>query len=322
MTYTKKLTLAITIYDLSVNEINNWFFIATKIKEIPDVHLIFLNDNPDRDLEYSELFKEFDYVKCKENKGKYQLAKDAVDQNLIKGRWVKFCDPDDFILINRLNAFVKVLNKFDESDETPLIKFEYSRIIYPSETWDITDQEHIFGMSMLRRFPSLINYNTVIPTETLKNFPLEAKNQTKSSDVLFSLSWDQSEDKSITYINIPFYVYNYLNGVSGYNKKEQTKLRRVKNDRMIMELFTFLDIMNLYRESNNLLTPSFFDYKWLHNNLINKRVSLIKRIFYTRKAFKKLKKVAKNNKIWKVKWSLFEKIKYTLIFNVFKIKFQ
>lgn len=311
----KILTLIVTLYDPTSLEIDNWLYIAELFNKSEVVEILFLNDNPNRDKELSEAFKNFNYVKANVNKGKFKLVKDAIDSGLVQSNYVKICDPDDLILIEELQIFVDRLSKL--KDRTPFVRFEYSVTIFPDD-WDVKNQDKLNTFKKLRKMSSLVNENSVIPTEDILNAPFNPRNQTKSSDVLFSLSSSINKQRDIVLMNPSFYIYNLHKGISNEISDANKTRTKFKNQREIHELFNFVKLTLDYKIQSDLETPSFYDYRWLHNKLIQNKNFLLRRILVSNNFFRMMKKADKGSKAWGKKFILKNRILYCWLYQLFK----
>lgn len=308
------ISIVVTVYDLTEIEKDNWIFIGEQLREKDvnnKIQYIILNDNPEKDEEYKNLFINFEYKSFGKNLGKYQLVKTAADKGLIKGRWAKFCDPDDIILVDSLLEFAE---RAELLKDNPVIRLQYSRTIFSGD-WSAREQKSLEIISSLRSTISLVNENSVIPVQDIIDFDLEAYNQTKSSDVLFALA-SSIKNTPVTVLKKPFYIYNFHKGISNEDKKNIVKDKNVKFHK---ELITFLKIMDKYKNQSTLKTPSWYDYKWAHNSILLKKKNYFWRVFYLSKVYSLLKKCSKDNINWGVRWGLLRKICFIYIFQLFRI---
>ncbi len=284
------ITLVFPIYEVKEIEINNINYLCDKLPKKAEI--LVLSDNPNINI---DLFKKINrkalVIPSYVNKGKYQVIKD--NAFILKTPFVKICDPDDIILIDKLKEFT-LRNENYTFDNAPFIRFKPTLNIEQGE-WEIEDVNNNREIIRERSFDSVVNENSVIPSADLVNFELDAHNQTKSSDVLISLSHFSKDVINVIDYNGSFYVYNFRKGITGNVKN--------KNLNMYNQLITFLDIMIQYNEKNKMLSPSFFDYKWAHNFILNTDIDIDDKIKKISTVFDKLKICAKQNEDWKVNWT-------------------
>lgn len=296
----KILTLVYPLYSPTDIELDNIEHVIESIGN--KVEVVILSDNPKFNSSFKDRFnkKKCVFVENKNNKGKYQLIKDAVDQGIIKTKWFKVCDPDDYILFKNIKKFNK---KFKNIKKDFLIRFIPSKNIQPGEYKSSEINNNKFNKLITKKYmSSVVNENTVLLTKDLLNFKLEAFNQTKSSDVLFSLSSSVRDDYKVKNFNKSFYIYNKHNGISNTNNQSME---------MFNQLLSFLDIMIKYNKQNKMKAPSFFDYKWAHNSLLLMNIDIEEKEKLAKLVFDKLKICAKDNKNWKVNWNKKERKLYT-----------
>lgn len=300
----KILTLIFPLYKPTELEIEN--IIYTNKKIMNEVDILVLSDNEDIDKKYYSIFEneKIKYIKSQGNIGKYQVVKNAVDNNLVKTKWFKICDSDDIVKLKSISNFNKRFSRFRKDK---VIRFYPSLNIKPG-SWSTKEvNENIDKIKIKkRRMFSIVNENTIHPTSHLKKSPIIAPNQTKSSDVLFSLASCINRKLRVKNWNDSFYIYNKHSGISSQDTFNET---------MFMQLISFLEIMKDYEEQNNMKAPSYFDYRWAHNNIIKSEWSIEDKIEKMRYIFDLLSVAAKDNWNWNAKWDeeSWEKFKDKLI---------
>lgn len=279
----KKLTLIFPIFNSNDEEIKKIKNYSEQISYYFDV--IVASDSKKMN-KYKTLFKEKFFVEADLNRGKFNLIKNIVKER-VKTPFYKVVDPDDFIDVNYLIKFNKKISKL--SDNT-IIRFFESNFFYKE------------GEKIKKRIiASYVNENTIWPTKHMLNTKLDAP-ISKSSDVLLSMVSFLSNDFKIKNYIKNFYIYKRSNGISSTNKDLDTTLKYIE------ELNLFLDIMIDNNEKNIMRSPSFFDYKWAHNSLINIDIPFSTKEKILNKIFDKLKICAKDNKKWKIKWNDKDKV--------------
>lgn len=277
----KNITLIYTVYDFNKHEIQNIFKLNNRVMNLEGIDIFVLSDNPEINNELGQMLakENIKFIENQFNSGKYQLVKNFIDSGLVESPWVKMCDPDDIILYDELIEFNDYLGKLKETidGDFPFIRFQKVKRL-ESGKHDIDEINNnkdklIFGNF---NFPIVVNENSVIPTMDLINFDLVAYNQTKSSDVLFSLSHFRKDELNVIEHDESFYVYNFRNGITGTKDFSES---------MFKQFISFLSIMSKFKEVNKMSAPSKFDYTWAHNSLImsdysvKKKVALMKQVF-------------------------------------------
>lgn len=130
------LTIALTIFDPLESELDNYFYSFSEIKKLTDnedfeIQMIILSDNPKLSKEKTDYINKkvseysfVEYVPCVKNGLRVKLIFDNI--NLIRGRYLKTVDPDDFLIPNETVDFVKdVINNINDDK---LIIFSYNRV--------------------------------------------------------------------------------------------------------------------------------------------------------------------------------------------------
>lgn len=298
------ITLAITIYKPEYYEIKNWLNYYQRLKNQKNIQLIFLIDNPEIDENILNLLKKekAEYKIYDKNYGKFYIIKDACDKNLIKGTFLKICDPDDLIYVNALKKFCKEeLIKLNKK-RNYLITTNAAILKAGNYTYDNFKHENI----KLKMFNKIaINSNSIFSTKIIKE---EIKNKylhlTKSSDILFSILALLSQ-KTI-FITIEkgwFYIYNRRKGISSYNKFNHNK-NKLKEEyrKLFYDTFRYLKILDKMSvkisEIKYLEVPRKFDIWTINNSLINSKFFIFKRIFYIRTIYKIFKKIEISEGNW------------------------
>lgn len=267
----KILTLIYPIYEYKEFEIDNILYISNNLR-VSGCDILVLSDNPEINNQLSNKLSNSDnitFIPSEKNLGKYQVIKNH--SNLLKSHWFKVVDPDDIILLNELENFIKEFSTFDFNEIIPFIILgptinlnsgNYSASLV--NDYDRTDfRTRTFAKNVV------VNENSIIPTNSLNEFNLDIPNQTKSSDVLLSLSHFSRNDPATLQFGPTFYVYNYRNGITGLNKY---------NQKLFNEFLNFLNIMSNYKNVNKMSAPSRFDYLWAHNMVIESPYDIERKI--------------------------------------------
>lgn len=286
------LTLVYPLYKPSKGELKN---IKTILELKNNFDILLLSDNPEINNELETYFTGMDIaiVSSNRNIGKFEVVNSAVKNGFVKTKWFKVCDPDDLILVKNIEKFNK---KFSKVKSSPLIRMIPSKNISTGYNNEQLNSGSVKNAGIKNRYLfSLVNENTIHPTEDLYHFPHNLPNQTKSSDVLFSMASYEKGKPKIARFKKSFYYYQKHNGISNPENPDPSL-------RNIIELETFLDFMIENNHKNKMRAPSFFDFKWAHTYLINQDIPQEESVKILNSIFNKLKICAKENKKWKIKW--------------------
>lgn len=290
------ITLVITIYDPQYYEIRNWIYYKNQLKNNKDIDFVFLIDNPDINVNIINLIKknQANYKIFDKNYGKFYIVKDAIDNNLIKGRFIKICDPDDLISMFHLKKLVKKLALLkEEKNYLVLIKHGHINGGYYSR-WNVDITK--VSMKILRSVP--VNYNTIISTNAIKEYKEKYVNLTKSSDSIFAIiTLSNKNCLFITMENNWFYVYNKRKGISNSFDKFNHNKEELKKDyqKLFFDTLYYLKLSEKIKEEINSIRytsfPRKFDFYTTHNALIGSKFSLFKRIKYTKQIYRIFRKI-------------------------------
>ncbi|CRX36961.1 / / hypothetical protein / 439600:440568 Forward [Candidatus Hepatoplasma crinochetorum] len=290
------ITLAVTIYDPQYYEIKNWIHYKNHLKNDKNIDFVFLIDNPNINSNIINLIKKnnANYKIFDKNYGKFYIVKDAIDKNIIKGEFIKICDPDDLISMHHLRKLVKKLSLLKkEKDYLILTKHGYiNGGYYSTRNIDVTK----VNMKILRTVP--VNYNTIISTRVIKEYKEKYINLTKSSDSIFAIiALSNKNCLFITMENDWFYVYNKRKGISNSFNKFNHNKEKLKKDyqKLFFDTFYYLKLSEkIKKEINSIKYTSFprkFDFYTTHNALIGSKFFLFKRIKYTKQIYKIFRRI-------------------------------
>lgn len=246
------ITLIFTIYDYKISEIENINYIWGKLDN-KLINLIVASDNPDiNKLLDSSLHNDIKCVPSLKNVGKFMLVKNVVE-SFVKTPFFKVVDPDDIILVDPL---IKVATKIKKINRNFIIKMnpalEYKGELLNLDSKMINESDSVVFEKNYRDKFSMVNWGVILPTSNLIRNKIIAYNQTKSSDILMSLSDSYISPKNIVEISDNFYLYNY--------KKGLTKSRY--NENLFNQMINFLDILDENNEINFTTSPNFYDFQW------------------------------------------------------------
>lgn len=297
------ITLAITVYKPQYYEIKNWLEYCELLKNDESIQLIFLIDNPNINQNILNLIEKSstEYKIYDKNYGKFYVVKDACEKNLIKGKFLKICDPDDLLNLNNLRKFVKKISLLNYNQEYLILTGHGNIKGWYYSKWNINVSK--IKTELLKSVP--VNYNTILSTKALKNFPFKYKNLSKSSDSIFSIT--NLIDKDVIFITMEknwFYVYNKRKGISNSTNKFNHNRKKLKKDynKLFFDTFYYLNILLKLNEQISEIKytnyPRKFDFYTTHNALIGSNFKLIKRILFTRKIYKIFQKIDNSEKKW------------------------
>ncbi len=287
----KKLSLIYTIYSFKENEMRN--IVSTYLKVKNFVKIVILSDN----IKINEKVRNFisgteiTFVPSEGNIGKYQLIKNYISKGE-ETKWVKICDPDDIILYEELKQFIDFIEENNFNERTFFFLNPAKRI--SAGDWDseyVNDNKQLLWTMSL---PDLVyvNENSVFSWYTLKSFEFNFENQTKSSDVILSLSIFNGKTEIVEYNNT-FYIYNFRNGLTATEEY---------SEKYFNEFLSFLKIMIRFKNRNPMPMPSMFDYLWAHNILCKSDFTNDENLERMSMVFNLLKDSSKDNFILSRNW--------------------
>lgn len=117
----KKLTLLLTLYEPTKDQLKYWQNIYFKIKEENNFDFHFLVDGTD--IQFKRGVKKEEIFRNSVNIGKLNSIINHIKSGKVKTPYFKVCDPDDFISIDKLNKFTAkgkdyiILHKFSVVNE-------------------------------------------------------------------------------------------------------------------------------------------------------------------------------------------------------------
>lgn len=257
----KILTLIYTIYSFDKEEIKNLNFTYRNLDK-KNIDVIVACDNPKiNEILERSIDQDIIFSPARRNKGKFQRVKDLVDNNNVNSKFIKVVDPDDIIIIKNLNTVIDKLKLIQ--GPLPIVKMNPSleyRGNSNIESAEIINNsfDNFHFIREKRKINSMVNWTTIFPTENLVNNKIKALYQTKSSDILMSLT-SNLHDVKIIELEDNFYLYNYKNGLSGANSSTE----------MYKQMLTFFKILEENDSINFTTSPNKFDFLWCAENLRN-----------------------------------------------------
>lgn len=192
----KEITIVLTIYEPKIRELENFKYSTEAINRFYEekgienpFQFLMLSDNPNISSETNDYInnnfskiENFDYLTCEENLVRLGQVFKHID--LIKGRYVKTVDPDDFIVPEEMIRYVEEFIKNIEDGK--LIVHDYRRVKGIDIHWNtIMNIEHeVFWKKQS------FNPNSTYPTCIMKKIKWEDKLLIWSDDLLGYLLYD------------------------------------------------------------------------------------------------------------------------------------
>ncbi len=299
-----KLIFIVTMHNAKENEINKWVNAKNKLDSL-NIKVFFLidEDNSNNNLKYSKLWNQF---YNKKNIGKLKTVINFVDNNksLLKDKYIKIFDPDDYIDLCELK---KLIDKLKNYSEINLI-FNTSR----NKLIDSRNKLFIENNSNPYLYGHVSNFNSIIWANSLMNHNLELPSISKNSDS--ALAFISNIDFNYEYIDNSFYIYDDRNGISSIDN--QNIKQRLNLLKQAIEYLKFIDFNNslINKEEVYSTTPGHGTFYWCH--------SILKTIDLTRKEKRKIilevfdliKRNSIKNKFRKRNsWNLIKKMYYLIL---------
>lgn len=244
------ITLIVTLFNPSDYDIDYWLRIDKILKDNNKIDIIFANDNPNRNDEFLKRFKRSNYVHFDENLGKYSLVYRLFEERLINSKWIKICDPDDFIDITNLNKFTQEAEflSLDLLIKTPRYKVE--KDFMPNGSLTISQKK-----VSIEFLGFMANYNSIFSRKVFFGDFFPGIKLSKSSDILFLLNSNLKKQK-IYNLDYSFYIYKTNNGISNYNNTSKDS-----DITLVKESILYLETINKFKDYSNLPNPRFFNLK-------------------------------------------------------------
>lgn len=299
-----EISFVLTIVNPSEREIDNYMHSFEKIndhfksKAFFPAEFIILSDNPELDESLEKRIKKlsknlnnFYYYPCKENKVRLGQVFNKIDK--INGKFIKTCDPDDYLDPDKTIHFIENFLPKTKGDE--IIIHSYNRVFgfdIHYETIDFVEHK-IFFMN------NSYNPNSIYPTSIMRKIDWK-KNILIWSDDLLGFLLIKNGAKLLAARNHYFYINLAHGGVS------TTKLFH-SNDRFYNDSIEFLKCaISEINGDNKLLAhffaltdkPSIWFAKQISTDLsLNTSLNFFKRFFRMRKILNLCKKIDKEKKI-------------------------
>lgn len=312
----KILTLCLTLYDQSLNELERWlkYFEIIKKKNWSWIELVIICDNPEIDPIYKERAFEygFDFSIPDFNRKKAWLVENAINEGIITGKYLKICDPDDYIDVDGLYNFYE--KNLKDWRETRII-FSDCRTI--NGGLPLAGIINNFDNANKHFLPATVNYNTIYITEDLNN--QHHPNFTIMDDVYNSVL-SMKKGRKIYYVKENFYIWNKQNGIShSFFSSDKQNLKNLDNLDYYNEQMNFY---NLYTSLENYGENFFPFHNWFIMSVQNSVIASksirkysLKPVFLMRDFFKKFKLIYNQNEhidkkiIISTYWKTFKGIK-------------
>lgn len=317
------ITLLIFINESRYHEIKNWIYFKKCFQNNSKIEFIFSSLNKNTDQNVLNLFKKNDcnYRIFSEDDGKLYTLKKSLEDNFIKGSFLKICNSYDLVDIINLENIIKELEKLDERKKY-LISHKEATIknrFYDIETFN----ENKKMISLKNRPKYKINTNKIFSISLLKDINLNFKNIMHSYNdllVFFSLI---NPNKIYKKINIWFYIYNERNNISPYFRFTYNKKNAIEEHKKIfIEIKQVLKILKSVeikkREFKFSLKYNLYD---INNILINGKYNILDIISNITKIYY----IYKKNNYSRIKlsfWSLLKCYLFQLLKKKIKIKYE
>lgn len=265
-----KTSIVLTVYKQSLNEIKRWLTYFTQLRSlnIKDLQILILCDNPSLPDYYFKLFEEYNFKveKPKKNKMRVSLIKDAIDDGLITGDYLKLCDPDDYFDVIEFERIVKILSN---QDELFINIFEAS--IY---TGYLNSPDTNFDRSKvdLQFWRHPVNFNSFYVVHSIKNADINLS--FNLCDDFYFASIAMANNIKVNYIyGCRPYIWSKENGESNAAFKKTGKKFKIYDDlSKFKEISNFLTAMVDLENKQNVYFPfGFWVLKATQNNLMASR---------------------------------------------------
>lgn len=260
----KKLTLALTVYEPSKEEIDNFIFSAIEIEKIDSNNLIdfmIISDNPKISSYLCKYIEEkikpiskIQFMVNDENLVRVGAVK--VVQDKIKGDFIKLCDPDDFIIPDQTLKFVEEhLSKLD-GDELVIYSYKTTTTKPTIANFEKANYNTFF-------WTASYNPNSVYSVEQFKKVEWDFKLLIWSDDLLGYLIWKESRKTSYAKAH-KFYINNRAAGVS-VTKSKHNSDRFYKDTELFLQ--KSIDNISSEEERESFLKLTHKPNCWLYNQV-------------------------------------------------------
>lgn len=238
------LTLLVTIFKPSKNEIEYWNNIYYRIKDI-GININFLIDNPDFNILNLNKISKSDIFKNASNIGKFKTVYRHIKSGNVETTYFKIVDPDDYVSL-------KELENIDLNNNDNYI-YRMNVVRMPNISGiSQNNVESIVAASRKKeavKFKNFGNSYTILPTLMIFNDNYYNNYDIKTSDDQYLGFLAYVNGAKIRSIDSSFYLYNQFNGY--------TRIENFKN-KLINSFYTW----NLIQELSLSTKISYpFDFK-------------------------------------------------------------
>lgn len=307
--FVKEITLILTIYKQSLIEIDRWLRIFSDLKNLnlDDIDLLIVTDNPDLQSYYYDraAFYNFEILNFGKNYKRVGLIKKIVDEEIVKSKYIKLCDPDDHFDIKQ---FKKTLTEIKKNNDL-FINISSVRI---NKNYLRTSELNFFSNSNLESYmwSHPVNFNSMYITEDIKKYEINTSFNLLDDVFLFSLSLNSG--RKIKYLKTEnFYIWSQENGESNESfVKSGTKKKIYEDyDKYNENLDFIISLLDLQQRTGSIVYPlTNFIIKTAQNNLIScKKINnyfSITALFRIISFTKKFKKLYNQNRKFDIWWRL------------------
>lgn len=287
-----KITIALTIYKQSYNEICRWvdYFDDLRNRNLKNLQILIISDNPNLP-EYYKKYpteKNFEILNNGKNLKRTKLIKEYIDNNIIEGDFLYLCDPDDYF---NVDLFVPLYEEIISQKtiainihDVKLYKGKNRLCETTIKDWELRSE----------KWNSAHNFNSFYITEDIRQQELLNSFNLCDDMYWFSISCSKGRKMNFVKSSSPYY-WSETAGESNAAFEKKGKKFKIYND-----LDKFYEMVNFTKEMiriNNYKNNYYIIGRWVvksaQNNLIasrkiNKHFSL-KALILMIKYMKKMK---------------------------------
>lgn len=269
-----------------------------------DFEIIIVNDaSPDHSREEAEKLVKIDNrIRIFDNEENSGAAwSRMVGYTNARGKYIMFCDPDDFLPVDALEVLHNAMIQDEDAD---ICMGEYQRVFADGSKSAIFKNKLKYGKDKWSVSKSALNYeiphflvNKIYKTQLFKNPIITYKNFSKSSDEFLFFQILQNCKKIIKIDKLVYYYYDN-NQSASYNKanvnalnamiisqkyieetyKDKEEFKTLIEKRKLGKYAKFLSVANNDKQLLKIIFKENIDYLFTPSNLL--------RNFYKRKALK------------------------------------
>lgn len=289
-----KITLALTIYKQSYNEISRWidYFAKVNSLNIENLQILLLSDNPELPPYISEYAKKnnFEILSNGKNMKKTMMIREYILNGTIKGDYLYLCDPDDYFDIYAFENLCKEI----KDQKNLLINVHNLRIYNNKNRLSETEFDHHYIRN--EWWSSMHNFNSIYIVEDIKEQPQNLPFGLCDDMYWFSISCSKGRKFNSLSTNSS-YIWSEEAGESNAAFiKKGAKFKIYKDLSKFGEMINFAkEMIQIKNVENNYYIIGRWVIKSAQNNLLasNKigKTFSFKGVFLMRKFFKLISKV-------------------------------